>query len=203
MIMSDVLERKGELAPLSANGTELQAQLFANPVRGRGQKKRVYFAAEGEEPITDGSQPDEVTKVSYLVLDGNKALFLGMALNKALRGMGLGRNMLRYFADHVESEGLDIVGTARINKPMIALTLQREGYEVASDECRAEILPSEDGSLVPTVRFLNNTLPESEIKDGFWGGKFYQLAEPGAVDDRPVDPDRVVGLHLSYTPPLL
>ncbi|HEX5456449.1 MAG TPA: hypothetical protein VFW77_03730 [Candidatus Saccharimonadales bacterium] len=200
--MPAIMEKMGELAPMPANGAELQAHLYANPVRGRGQKKRVYFTPSGETPVTDGSRPDEVTKVSYLVLDGDKALFLGMALNKALRGAGLGRNMLRYFADHVEGEGLDIVGTARINKPMIALTLQREGYEVASDACTAEILPTEGGSLVPTVRFLNNTLPESEIKDGFWGGNFYHVAESGLVEDRPVDTDKVVGLHLPYTPPL-
>lgn len=197
------MEKLGELAPLSADSAELQAQLFAGPVRGRGQKKRVYFTADGKPPVTDGSKPDGVTKVSYLVLDGDKALFLGMALDAALRGRGLGRHMLQYFAGHVESEGLDIVGTARINKPMIALTLQREGYQAASDECMAEILPAEEDSLVPTVRFLNNSLPESEIKDGFWGGKFYDTAHPGAVSGMPIDHDKVVGLHLPYTPPLL
>lgn len=200
--MSAIIERKGALAPLSVDDTELQAQLYACPVRGRGQKHRVYFNLFGEEPVTDGSHPDEVSKVSYLVLDGDKALFLGMALHKRLRGRGLGGHMIRYFMAHAQSQDLEVVGTARINKPMIGLTPQRQGFQPASDACRVEILPAEeDQLLIPTVRFLNNDLPESEIRDSFPGGKFYYVAEPASVGDRPVDPGKVVALHLPYAPP--
>ncbi len=195
------MERQGEIEPLSIGKTELQPHLYTAPAIGRGQKQRIYFGAPGEEPITDRTRPDDITKVSFLVLDGDKAVFLGMALNRGLRGEGLGRHMVRYFMAHAESQELEVVGTARINKPLIGLTLQREGFQPVSEACQAEILPSQDDSLVPRIRFLHKDLPDSEVRDGYKYGKFYEVADPASVENRPVDPGKVVALHLRYGPP--
>lgn len=125
----------------------------------------------------------------------------GLWTPPAQRGKGIGRDMLRWLIDGSEARGMPLVGTGRINKPMTALILEREGFVPSSDRSVAEIVSPGDEDGVPAIRWLHNIRGNRTIIDGStYYGPFYTLEGPATVEDfiPPQNPHNVVHLHTTF-----
>lgn len=191
-----------ELEPLAIGNTEMRVELHEPRGQdGAGIRRNLYFTRAREQRYAEKHPSGDTTRLSFLSFNEERALFIGMAIRKTLRGSNLGHDMFDYFRDYMKKEDLGFIGTGKIHKPLIALLLTRQGLEPRSDACMAEVLTtSQVRSPVPWVRFLRNDLPPEQIVAGSCHGPFYEVALPEAVATLPVNEEHVVALHTSYRP---
>lgn len=183
---------------------ELSGEVHEQIPDGRlGTKRNVYFTEPFENPSFYRLPGSDITRFSYLVIEEERALLLGMYVSHRLRRSGLGGKLLRFFEEHAEAEGLRVVGTARIHKPVLAVALQAAGYIPKSRELEAEVFDplATDAHAPPLVRFVDEVRaaghPGIQASTDL-GTPFYTLAPP---DFKPGEPGKVVALHTGYWPP--
>ncbi|CAN5186005.1 hypothetical protein BH09PAT3_BH09PAT3_4860 [soil metagenome] len=145
----------------------------------------------------------DVTRVGYRNWDGH-VQFLGMAVERSLRGGRIGQRLLGYFLDKAEQHEGTFVGTGNIHKPLIALTLARAGFQPATENFIAEILPksSFDASDIPKVRIVHQATACDDIITHSPGGRFYDIVPDSVAMRYPINsPDMTVALHTDYVQP--
>jgi hypothetical protein len=192
--------------PFESDGIELAAEVHTVKADKGGDygQRRSLFLTDPRNPKRVEWRPREVTKIAYRAYENEgRALFIGMTVSHSMRRQGLGRRIFDYFVQNVgEEDGLDFAGTGKMHKPVIALIVARAGLTPKSHGCIAEVLPrrlAEDPD-VPLIRFLREDIPPHDMKDMSARERFYELAPPGAVTDRAINPDRVVVMHTGYAP---
>lgn len=163
-----------EWQPFISPDIGLTAQLYEH-ADGR---RHVYFMERGED-IRGRELTRDVNRIGYRVWEDG-AQFLGMCVEKRLRGARLGESFLNYFMDAVGQHEAPFTGTGIIYKPLIALTLGRVGLKPASEGFVVEILPASSAgrSEVPKVHIVNQEPGCGEIVDGAIGGRFYDIVHP-------------------------
>jgi hypothetical protein len=195
--------------PFAFDGLALDAEVHADR-RGRTSnhhQRNVFLTrrTEDRQQAERNPQSPEVTRLSYLQFEGQRALFIGMSVNTGIRRAGIGKHLFDYFLQHIgEEEGIDFVGTGKLHKPGIALIARKSGLVPKSTDCIAEVMPPElalDPD-VPLIRMLKHDIPDSEMKDRSCRSVFYETADPGLLQGVPVNPDRLIALHTGYRPPL-
>jgi GNAT superfamily N-acetyltransferase len=193
-------ESVAEVGPLNIRGLNLSGELYeGDPTPdGYGVKKIVAF--RNKRKIVK-PEPDNEARLSYIEFDNHTALFLGMLVKRTMRGQNLGRHLFEYFLEHIQEEGLSFAGTGKIHKPLIALTLEREGLRPKSRDHMVEVLPppysTKDG--VPRVRMLKSNPDDQRVVDHSpLGTPFYVVARPSSYRGLDVDPRRIVGIHTGY-----
>ncbi len=145
----------------------------------------------------------ETTRVGYRVY-GNEAILLGLMVPPSMAGHHMGEALIKYFVERLDKEGLTFIGTGKINKPMIAQTLVRAGFEPVSRNVLVEILPkrASDESRVPNVQVVKNE-QKAKLVTGASGGPFYRVISPEeALRVYPISgPDTIVAIQTRYILP--
>lgn len=144
------------------------------------------------------------TRITYRHAAG-RGVLLGMYLTGELTGSGITPDLLRYFIDSIEpTEGVPFVGTGKIHKPVVALSLKNAGLQPVSERCIAEILPraASDNSQIPKITIVASDLPAQEMVSGSGPNTFYEIVDPAEVRfSYPInDPNKTVALHTQYIP---
>jgi hypothetical protein len=191
-----------EWDPVIVDGIQFQAGVYA-----RAHCSEVRFTRSQDRRFRH--EPDfsteKFTSIAFRKLAVGQTAFVGMYVGRDLRGGNIGRQLFRYFMGTAPEKGLPITTTSKVNKPLLALLLQREGFTPYSENCQAEIMPpTAPGNLaVPQVRFLRRDIPSELIVDRSKHGRFYEIAPHDAVRKIPVDLSRVVFLHTGFRPPAI
>ena len=163
----------------------------------------LHIASPDDPPVILDTFENEQTRVLYRVFDASEVLLIGIFLGKGHIGKGLGASVLKYFFENIEQQEGKFIGTGKIRKPVVALTLSRLGLRAASDDFCAEVLPLSkyESSRVPKIKIIHNRLPEYEIVSVGPGGPFYEVISPPEVAARyPAGtPDRIIALHTNFT----
>jgi hypothetical protein len=185
-------------SPLAIGGDSFEIRIYDR----RDGRRHAYFVAPGHELRTGNG--DDNTRIGYRVF-GSEAMFLGMMVQKELRGSGFGELMIRHFFDGNIEQDAAPCETGMIHKPLIALSLSRAGLTPASRDFEAEILPrsSYEDTHVPKIHVLSEAACADCVVDCTpTGGKFYEVVDPAEV--RRAYPlgtdDMVVALHTRYVP---
>jgi GNAT superfamily N-acetyltransferase len=164
---------------------------------------RLYFVESSEEESFVPLRKNRgVTSVGYRIFGEHDAMLLGFKVSEKYSGRGLGKKLVNYFLEFVKKEKLTFRGTGDINKPMIALTLSRMGFEPASRDVLVEILPrsmSTPSERVPNVQVLRNE-ENKKLITGSEGGLFYRKISPEEVLKKyPISsPDMIVAVQTHY-----
>jgi len=164
-------------------------------------RKHLYFV-ESRNELRAGvdRRGREITRVGYRVF-GDEAVLLGIVVPSKYAGKNLGKEIIDYFIQFIEKNGLKFVGTGQINKPMIAQALVRAGFEPVSKNVLVEILPrpSDNVSRVPEVQVLANE-QSAKLITGSHGGDFYRVIPPEEVLKKyPITTDEsIVAIQTRY-----
>ncbi|HZL08284.1 MAG TPA: hypothetical protein VFC50_03760 [Candidatus Dormibacteraeota bacterium] len=122
--------------------------------------RHLYFSGPGLPDHQPPPSDADVTRIVYRKLAG-EAVLLGVSVESRLKGAGLGKTLVDHFMEHVEDEtGLPCFRTGRVNKPVMALTLQRAGFQPTNMNVLAAILPRSELSDpdIPRVQIVRNRL---------------------------------------------
>jgi len=163
-------------------------------------RMHLYFAATREELAAADRRGREVIRIGYRVYE-HEVMLLGFVVPESEAGHHTAQVLIAYFLEYVKKEGLEFIGTAKINKPLIAQALVRAGFEPESRNVLVEILPrrTTDTSHVPHVQVVDNR-QSAKLITGATGGAFYRLVPPEEVLRKyPISgPDSVVAIQTRY-----
>lgn len=189
-----------EWEPFCTSGYTLLPRLYQH----RDGRKHVYFSKDGQS-IQGREHSRNVTRIAYRTWPGSGAMFLGMSAEESLRGSGLAVKLVDFFRNAVEERDAPLTSTGKINKPLVALTLTRAGFEPVADEVLVEILPKSkhEDSEVPRVHFVKGCPNSAGVMDSSGGGRFFDVVEAArVVSSYPINsPEMTVAINTCYLPP--
>ncbi|PID98765.1 hypothetical protein CSA80_04860 [Candidatus Saccharibacteria bacterium] len=157
-------------------------------------------------------EPFELPRISFYIKQKSRrrdprSVFCGIQVPRELRGQKLGQAMLHWLIEEGNEHGYPLLSTVRLNKPLIAQLIAQTGYEpdIRDGVGRVEILPSTGKQrAVPTIRWLENTLPNKRMVDKTpQGTPFYKTEGPLRPEEplQPLNPDMAVYIHTRYAWP--
>ena len=163
----------------------------------------VHFADPNGEQSLVGTSEQGKTRVAYRVFD-EEALFLGVYMGREHRDHGISEGVVNYFIDTVGKVEGNFCGTGKINKPLIALLMNRVGLSPVSSDFRVEVLPRStyDQSHTPKVEVLLDAQGLGESMRMGPNGPFYEVVPHyDVVRHFPVNTgDKIVDIHTEYEP---
>ena len=189
----------GEWPTCDLQGVEVEARAYKRD----DDSTHVLLTEPGEPLPAKNVLSSHNTRIVCRTKEGQTKL-LGMSVGLSLRGEHAAETLLQYFMVVIEDGPTEFIGTGRMHKPILALTLGRVGLRPESEEFLAEVLPRSayDSSGVPKIQVIRNDLDPQVVVDRSEGGKFYQVVPPEEVERfYPIGtPDRIVALHTRYVP---
>jgi len=193
----------GAWEPLGCPDGELSVGAYERPDGSR----HLYFSDHARADAVNRPSDVDATRIVYREV-GSQVRLLGLSVEKRMRGVGLGQLLLDHFLENVESEtGMPCRRTGRVNKPVMAMTLQRAGFKPASTNILAAVLPkSESGDPdVPRVQIVRNRLGVGRLitqsPQRHW--TFYEVVPDEEAIQETLGGQRqvLVALHTHYTKP--
>ncbi|MES2134788.1 MAG: hypothetical protein V4449_00925 [Patescibacteria group bacterium] len=177
----------------------LSLQVFGE--RWEDGREHLYFVdSENELKRESNRRGRDVTHITYRIF-GDEATLLGLTVPQHYAGRSLGKRLAEYFENFSQNHGLRFRSTGKINKPLIALSLIRAGFQPVSKNILVEILPrsTSDTSRIPNVHVLKNK-QSAKLVTSSHGGDFYRVVpESEVLRKYPINtPDKTVAVQTRY-----
>lgn len=177
------------------------------------RKVHVYFTPGG---LLASSRADETLKQRALSKidprityrrNGDHSTFHGFLITPDYLGGKFSQPAFDWLMGYCEQTGAPITNTTSINKPTIALFLQKQnakyGFQPDSKDAIAEIFPPERPGEFTIIRWLYNTLPPEKRIRQVKQHTFYEVyGDNGIISKRrqPLNPKHhIVALHTTYS----
>ena len=159
------------------------------------RKIHVYFSPRGlrsEDQTTDALKLRALSKIDPRITyrhNGEYSTFHGFLITPEYLGGKFSQPAFDWLMEHCNQINAPVKNTASINKPTIALFLQRQkptyGFEPDSTDAIAEIMPPKELGEYTRIRWLYNILPVEERRRQVKGYTFYEVVgENGIIDKR-------------------
>ncbi len=186
--------------PISVGGRELlPAETYLDDGR-----IRISFH-DSSLPIDRSNLNAPRLGVRYAVKGRVGLILTGLFVPPQDRQRGLGSAMLEWALDEdTYRVRQSVIGTGRINKPLVALMLTRNGFMPVSRKSIAEIVGMADIAPIPKIRWTHNERGAiTTVQDSPAYGPFYQVVGPAVVMGHatPHDPTMVTALHTPFLSP--